>query len=243
MQLIRRNRSIYETINRHRPYQYPLLIWHEGNILREHQQYIRKTESNRDVRFLDVSPLFRPPDWVAGGLPEHWPMGYRLMCRFHTYHIWQYTLAFDYVMRLDEDCNLQSAGIDPIEWLKSTSADFAAATFVGETHALTNDTLPTFVQSYMDLLYPPGARMKNLYNHIFPYTNLYVARTAFWLQPEIQRFLYAVISEPDSIRFRWGDLPVLGIVLNAFARPEGVANIPDLVYRHASHHVTVVSHV
>jgi hypothetical protein len=239
-QLIARNRSIFGTINQHRANQYPLVIWHEGNISAEHQRHILANEANRDVRFVDISVVFRAPEWVVGGVPEHWTIGYRLMCRFHMYHVWQFTKHFDYVMRVDEDCILGSTAVDPIEWLAANGNDFATGAFVPETHALTNHTLPRFINEYMKMLHPT-ARAGDFYNQVFPYTNLYVTRTSFWLQDHIQRFLYAVISEPDSIRFRWGDLPVLGVVLNAFAPADRVAVIPGLVYAHSSHRTTVSS--
>jgi hypothetical protein len=240
-QLIARNRSIFETINRYRSRHYPLVIWHEGNISSKHRRYILAREANRDVRFVDVSLVFQAPDWVAGGLQEDWLLGYRLMCRFHIYYVWQYANEFVYVMRLDDDCILRSVAADPIEWLAATGRDFGAAAFVAETHALTNRTLPHFVADCMKVIHPSAAQALDLYNQGFPYTNLYVTRTAFWLQPHVQWFLYAAISQPESIRFRWGDLPVLGVALNAFSVVDRVGLIPGLVYQHESHHATIVS--
>jgi hypothetical protein len=239
-QLIARNRSIFETINQRRANQYPLVIWHEGNISAEHQHHILANEANRDVRFVDISFVFRAPEWVKGGVSEHWTIGYRLMCRFHMYHIWQYTRHFDYIMRVDEDCILRSTAVDPIEWLAANGNDFATGAFVPETHASTNRTLPRFINEYMKMLHPI-ASASDFYNQVFPYTNLYVTRTSFWLQTHIQRFLYAVINEADCIRFRWGDLPVLGVALNAFAPADRVTVIPGLVYAHSSHRRTVSS--
>jgi hypothetical protein len=207
----------------------------------DHQRYILKRESNAYVRFVDVSAVFRLPRGIKESeLIESWSVGYRLMCRFHTYHIWQYTRQFDFVMRLDEDCILCSVAFDPLKCLSEAGIDFASAAFVKETHELTNRTLAPFVSRYADLIYP-RMRNSNLYNHSFPYTNLYVTRTAFWRRPAVQRFLNAVMRERDSIRFRWGDLPVLGIALNMFGRPRKVARILNITYRHASHSVTVVS--
>jgi hypothetical protein len=240
-QLINRNRSVYETINGHRTHQYPLIIWHQGDIIREHQRYILAREANADVRFVDVSAVFRLPGGIKESeLIESWSVGYRLMCRFHTFHIWQYTRQFRYVMRLDEDCTLSSVGFDPIKCVSGAGVDFAAAAFVQETHELTNRTLAPFANKYAGVCFPQ-MRHVNFYNQSFPYTNLYVTRTAFWRQPELRRFLYAVIRERDSIRFRWGDLPVLGVALNMFARPGKVVCIPNLTYMHASNNLIVVS--
>lgn len=125
--IIARNRSIYDVINRHRDRQYPLTIWHEGNIPAEHQRCITSFELNADVRFIDVSSVFRLPHSIREDeLVENWSVGYQLMCRFHSYYVWQYTKQFDYVMRLDEDCILQSSVGGPIETLAGAHWDFAS---------------------------------------------------------------------------------------------------------------------
>jgi hypothetical protein len=84
-----------------------------------------------------------------------------------------------------------------------------------------------------------GRDIANPYNQVFPYTNCYVTRTAFWRQPEVQQFLEAVKQDPDSIRLRWGDLPVLGVALNLFAAPDKVHRLSAMRYWHGSHNKTV----
>lgn len=237
--LIKRNRSIYEVINRKRERQYPLIIWHEGNIPKEHQLYILDQECNEDVRFVNISRVFRLPRTIKEqDLAERWSVGYRLMCRFNFYYIWQYTRAFEYVMRLDEDCILLSSKDDPFEALFKSLGDFAAPLFAAEMHRLTNQTLSTFVQDFAGA---HSVNIANPYNQIFPYTNCYVTRTAFWRQPEVQQFLKMVKQNPDSIRFRWGDLPVLGVALNMFASPDKVCRLSAMSYWHGSHNKTVTS--
>ena len=238
-QLIERNRSVYEIINRRRTHQYPLIIWHEGNIPAEHRSYILAQELNADVRFVDISAVFRlPAGLTKRDLMETWSVGYRLMCRFHAYYVWHYAEQFDSVMRLDEDCSLISVTFDPIESLCAAGGQFAAAAFVSESHDLTNQTLAPWATRYAATVFP-RTRTARPYNQVFPYTNLYVTHTAFWRQPEVQRFLYAAISERDFICLRWGDLPVLGVALNMFATPDRVYRIPHIRYRHASHNLTL----
>jgi Glycolipid 2-alpha-mannosyltransferase len=236
--LIRRNRSIYECINRNRKRHYPLIIWHEGNIPPEHQLYIHAYECNDDVRFIDISRVFRLPRTIKQqDLAEKWSVGYRLMCRFNSYYIWQYTRAFDYVMRLDEDCILSSSTDDPFEALCEIDGDFAAPMFTAESHRLTNRTLSAFVQNF---LAAQGRQIANPYNQVFPYTNCYITRTAFWRQFDVQQFLDAVRQNPDSLRHRWGDLPVLGVALNLFAGPDKVYRLGSLQYWHGSHNKDVI---
>jgi hypothetical protein len=129
-------------------------------------------ERNSAVALVDVSALFRLPAGIAiSDLVEAWPVGYRLMCRFQIYHIWQFCRQYDYIMRVDEDCAIRSAGINPIEWTARQGADLAACTFVGETHELTSRTLPAFVDEYLGIVHP-DRRSPKIYNHWFPYTNL-----------------------------------------------------------------------
>jgi hypothetical protein len=238
--LIQRNSSIYRVLNKNRPQQYPVVIWHEGNIYPEHQKLILSKEWNADVRFMDISPAFAwPHGWTRADLEEGWSEGYRLMCRFHSYYVWYYAAEFEYVMRLDEDCILNSVAFDPIEALSSCGGDFAARLFVGETHRLTNLTLASVARKYAHEV--GGRSRRDPYDQRFPYTNLYVTRTAFWRRAEVQRYLFDMISRPEFIRYRWGDLPVLGVALNLFARPGSVYRIPGLVYRHESHGRTVDS--
>lgn len=233
--LIERNRAIYQVINSRRERHYPLMIWHEGNIPPEHQSYIAAADLNHDIRFVDVSPVFRMPTEVKEDeLVEYWPVGYRLMCRFHSYNIWQYAAEFEYVMRVDEDCILKSAAFDPLDSLFRAGGDFAAADFVEESHELTNRTLAPFARELAASMCPEVPE-ESVYNHAFPYTNVYVARTAFWRQPVVRRFLELVTQNPDFVRFRWGDCPVLGIALTLFAAPEAVYRMSQLGYVHGSH--------
>lgn len=233
--LIQRNRSIYQTINRRRRHQYPLVIWHEGNISAGHQRYILRRELNADVRFIDVSAaLYLPHGLKRSDFLEGWSAGYRLMCRFHTYYIWYYTRQLDYIMRLDEDCTLLSVASDPIEDLWRAGGDFACVGYDGEAHELTNRTLGPFARRYATTILR-RVDGRDPYDRRFPYTNLYVTRTAFWRQAHVQQFLDTVIGQPDSIRCRWGDLPALGVALNLFAARGSVHSMPHVRYKHGSH--------
>jgi hypothetical protein len=181
----------------------------------------------------DISADFRLlVEIPRSGLVEDWPLGYRLMCRFHSYHIWRHTRSFRYIMRLDEDCILRSAGVNPIEWLSETGVDFASLLFLPETHKATNRTLEPFVRQYAREAFP-GVRSQ-FYDHFFPYTNLYITRTAFWRRSPVQRFLRTAIRQPNFLKYRWGDIPVLGAALNMYADPGKRALLPSLSYKHES---------
>lgn len=235
-----RNRAIYEHINSRVETQYPVVIWHEGNILPSHQDHILENDQNSDVRFVDVSQRFRLPMGVDIGLfRENWPMGIRLMGRFNTFDIWQLASEFEYVLRVDEDCVIEQIISDPFLWAKQKNIDYAASVYVGEGHELTNATLPHFIDAYLEHLDMTPIHGQP-YNQCFPYTNLGLARTAFFLQPEVLRLLKVLVSEQDFYSYRWGDLPVLGVALNLFSEPERMAVIPSLIYQHESHSARIL---
>ena len=62
---------------------------------------------------------------------------------------------------------------------------------VPETHELTNQTLPQYLENLF------GIESKEFYNHKFPYTNVYVTNISFWLDNELQKKLEE-ISENQS---------------------------------------------
>jgi hypothetical protein len=229
--LIIRNKSIFDRINRFRARPYPLLIFHEGNIPDKHQQHVLTFERNSIVLFVDVSSLFRASAFVDHAtFAETWSLGYRLMCRFHTLHVWQCCRDFEYILRLDEDCVLESVEQDPVDWTRENDHDFVTAQFVGEAHELTNQSLPAFVTRYRAAMgETEGASQP--YDQLFPYTNFYVTRMSFWRRRDVQRFLCAATREPDALRKRWGDLPLLGLALKMYCGQ--VAEIPGIIYRHS----------
>lgn len=199
-------------------------------------------ERNPDVRFVDAGESFRAPrpSPDAARLLDDAPLGYRLMCFFNSWTIWQQTRMFDFILRIDDDCTLEQVEQDPIDWLQAHDLDFGAARFTPELHPLTVATLPRFVDAFVDAVHP-ALPAGSYFNDTFPYTNVYVARTAFFLRRDVQQFLRAVTHEPDFLRLRWGDLPVLGLALNMFGDPARIRHMTGLAYDHESHMVTVDS--
>lgn len=233
--LIARNRSIYEHINSRVTSQYPLLVFHEGDIDHHHQVYIRSVEKNQDLRFVDISSKFRlPADVDTSQFRESWSNGYRLMCRFNALDIWELVKEFEYILRIDEDCILDRIVEDPFLWANHDKIDYGAVIFVEENHQLTRATMPDFVRAFLscsDLQFEAA----DIYNDCFPYTNFGLARTEFFLRDDVMQFLRSAVAQPQFYQFRWGDLPLLGCALNLFSTEQRVKIIPDTRYSHESH--------
>jgi hypothetical protein len=197
-----------------------LIIFHEGNLTSADKRIIARL-SPKPLIFCDVSSVFKPlPGQV---LPENRDsMGYSLMCRFQYLDVWPLLSKYRKVMRVDEDVILLSA-----PRFKSNHL-FLTGSQTSETHARTNETLPLLLE---ELGIADG------YDQRFPYTNVFISETEFWLKDNV-RFLAKAIGESKNALFnRWGDLPVLGVILKHFGHwPEDAGPVsPRFTYLHYSH--------
>ena len=213
--LLLRNNCLKNTINKNNDY--PLILMHEGNIPLEHQQYIIERALGQDIQFIDITSF--------------WSGGYEGMCRFQTYDIWHVLSDFDNIMRVDEDCLIQSCGDNPFNMGENV---YLRSVYFAESHSETNATLPQVIEGLT------GANKESFYNDKFVYTNVGIANVKFWLEPEMNTLLRKIAYHDLQRPNRWGDLPVLGSLLNIYAKGK-VGHIEGLVYKHLSHDNVITS--
>lgn len=214
--LIERNAAIKHFINQDN--QYPLVLFHEGNIKPEDKKYVEDFSGGQTIKWVDISPV--------------WQGGYEAMCQFQTFHLWNYCREYDLVMRIDEDCIIRACETDPFEQMGSNV--YLKTVYWAESHSETNATLPEKIREHT------GANPEEFYNHKFPYTNVSVARVSFFTERRMNDLLYLIAMCPDQRKYRWGDLPVLGSLLNIFAKGR-VGTTEGLVYGHISHNNVITS--
>lgn len=214
--IIKRNKCIARTVNVDR--KYPLIIFHEGNIDFDHQAHIRHHSENQDIRFVDISSC-----WVGG---------YESMCRFHAYWIWEFCADFDNILRVDEDCWIEEIKSDPFEQMGENV--YLKTVYWDESHSETNATLPDKVEHLT------GISRDIFYNRKYPYTNISVSSVSFWRQDVVADILREISLCDDQIKNRWGDLPILGSLLNIYAVGK-VGTLEGLNYYHHSHDMTIES--
>jgi len=239
--LINRNSHIYHYFNKRFDNKFPLIIFHEGNITEEHQTIITNAGFGQTIKFVNIGDSFKWPE----NIPMHtmqdsgFHPGYRLMCRFNCYQIWDYVKEYDYIMRIDEDTYIGPLGYDVFEYMANNSMDYLVSRFCEETHKLTNTTIPDFAHELL------GDRwtidMYDQHDMWVPYSNLYVAKTSLFLQDDVQQFLKSLTKNPMFLTHRWGDHVVMGIVLKAFSSKEKVSHIHDFSYMHGSHQCLTVN--
>lgn len=212
--LIKRNVAIAKHLNG--SLKYPLVIFHEGNITEEHQKYIIENSLGQSIEFVDISSV-----WVGG---------YESMCRFHAFWIWEFCAVYDNILRIDEDCWLEEIAQDPFEQMGDNV--YLKSVYWDESHSETNATLPEKIQGLT------GVDKSVFYNGKYPYTNISVGNVAFWRQKKISPVLREISLCDDQIKNRWGDLPILGALLNIYAVGK-VGTLAGLIYYHHSHDVTI----
>lgn len=226
--LIARNMSIQKCIGTKNH----LLIFHEGNILEEHQKYIEQKTPGLTFSWI-VVPFQFPRDV---SLPEEtlrtfydgrcYP-GYHVMCEFHTCHVWDYLKDYDVVLRIDEDCILSSDIWQNVFTSVTPDVPYRTPMFDVETHDLTNETLPIWL-----------GEDANLYDKTMPYTNVFVTQMEPWNRPDVRSWIENVRQSRGCIKYRWGDHVLHGVILKKFGIGHGT--MPGYTYYHGSHdrHVT-----
>ena len=225
--LIKRNLYLKKNITSKVSQDIDLLLFHEGNIPQDHQDYIIK-KSKQEYFFVDISKDFSFDEELLDKIPdlERFSIGYRLMCRFNFYHIWQYLNSYDYLIRVDEDVLIKKFDkrfFDNID----NNFIFGTAEMSNEGHVYTNNTLPTFLREVFN------STEIAFYNHKFPYTNFYVSKLDFWRKQNIQNNLQQISDNPQQIISRWGDLPIIGSILNF--ENINIEIIKGIEYSHLSH--------
>lgn len=220
--VIRRNISLRKIVPTRLRADY--LLFHEGNISRFDQLLIQFFSLMR-INFINVSHVFVPdPNQVTLNLSRR-DLGYSLMCRFHYRDVWPLLADYDLAYRIDEDCVVTQFPL-----LKDDEI-FMTGFVTDETHIKTNETLPVLLKE-LGLL--------EFYDHKFPYTNYFVTRVEPWLQPEVKSVLNRIGSHPNALIWRWGDLPIIGVVIKAFYSWDAKTSINGAIqYSHLSHNAQI----
>jgi hypothetical protein len=201
---------------------FQFLIFHEGNISKFQRLFIKLFSLNFRIRFVCISKDFRLPEKFDNY--DFKDVGYILMCRFYYLHVWKYLKDYNIAIRVDDDVFLRK--FNPI--LMGEIAN--AALICNEYHIPTNNSLPKFLKSL---------GLDFAYNQKFPYTNFFITNPSFWLGESVLELLNKIGDQEIGIVDRWGDLPILGVILNIYKLNHEHAYRSDICYYHYSHRTTV----
>lgn len=224
------------------------LIFHEGNITEEQQSYIKRGLVG--VKFVSIQEQWdKLPDTVhihafngklrpaVAGLDaatdsmKRWPIGYRRMCAFYSYMMWDYLSGYDYVIRVDADVLLQSKLLHGLDQMKVNKWVLGVPQYLGDTHTLSRTMFKSLLTEYTD-----QRSMKQwplLGKEKMPYTPVTFFETAFWKSEPVQKMLDVLRTSHYCIDYRIGDMLPYAAALDLFAGQRyGV--IESLSYRHLS---------
>ena len=227
--LLKRNMSIFYNINNKRENPADLILFHEGNISKSDQQYIN-SQYPEEIKFVNVAKYFQKTTLPQEG-GSKFNSGYRYMCRFNGYHIWDELSEYDYILRVDEDIEIIDFDPHVFEYMKKNNITYMTGRFTKDTHDETNNTLPAYLSEHTNLDVP------KVYNHKNPYTNLYASSVEFWQSSEVNSILKKISLSDEQFIYRWGDHTLHGIMLNH--KKKKIKLFPKLEYRHISHELTI----
>jgi hypothetical protein len=236
--LISRNRHI--SVNFYArlqdPENYDVIIFHEGNITKEQQDYIQSQSPKLPLQFKSVqfyenntkNYTLCPPTKTS----ESFSLGYKNMCYFWSINFLEYLKEYEYIIRVDEDCFIRNIPSDIIEKYTKNGIQFSSPYFQGPDSGQVivgmHKLFRRFV--YEKQLTPCKTTIQ------CPYTNIMIVNVQYFRNNSIVQEILGKIKECNCIfSNRWGDLPIWGYILTLLVEPEKYIEDKSISYWHGSH--------
>jgi len=204
-----------------------LVMFHEGNIHPDHQRIIEAETPTLKFKWIQVPFQFpgdvQLPDETINTFRDGrcYP-GYHVMCEFHTCDVWDHLKDYAVVLRVDEDCILESEKWAYVFECVSPEVPYRTPMFDVETHEMTNMTLPMWL-----------GEDAGFYDQTMPYTNVFVTRMDVWNREDVQAWIERVRESRGCIKYRWGDHVLHSVILKKFGIGHGTMD--GYNYYHGSH--------
>jgi hypothetical protein len=235
--LIERNNAI----DRNMYYKFiDLIFFHEGNILPEHQQYIQQSTPSLKMKFINIKEKGKAfsEDKQNISVFQHtsmFPLSYRHMCSFWFCYVYDFLEEYDYIIRIDEDCEIDFDLYNIFVLLKDKIMISGASEDDEDyvTYGLNQFTMDFLSRNQLNGIPKiPGGPYTNLAGF-----NLIKIRENRLIQEyirEIEKHNYIYI-------YRWGDMPLWGEILYYFCNPNDYLETDIIRYKHHSHKAEVHS--
>jgi hypothetical protein len=221
--LILRNKFIEQNTKE----SYDIIIFYEGNISEKSQQHI-KSKTKLTLTFVEI-PRFDPIDGICfdSGLSEGFGWGYRHMCHFWFIGFLEYLKDYSYVLRIDDDCIVQSNIDEIFKELEDKVCVYGAC--AGDHKDVTkgmNDFSLQHIETDLGPRDPSG-----------PYTNLIGFNLLKIKSNErLKSYMDQVDISNNIYIYRWGDLPLWGESLHYLFDNNDHSQLP-IKYYHGSHNM------
>jgi len=216
----------------------PILIFHEGNISLDQQNFIKCFSPELNIQFINITGpnAFRKSkeSAVFDAVSSSWGIGYRHMCSFWFVDFWHFVKDYDMLLRIDEDC-MVNFDIESV-FLKLNQCMFISGMEQDDLEVVTIG-LNNFTRQHI----------KDLYNEIVPskspagpYTNIFAINLAKARDStRLHEYIGAVDAYNRIYTYRWGDLPLWGEAIHYFCGPGALVLDSSIKYFHLSHNLGV----
>jgi len=218
-----------------------ILIFHEGNILPIHQEYIMKFTPKLQLKFICIKEHAFKDDKKNISFYEptnSFGLNYRHMCSFWFIDFWKFVEDYDYILRIDEDCIID---FDIPEFFMLLQNKIAIYGLWSRDHEYVTHGLNLFTKNFLK-------ENMNLKNSIIdhspsgPYTNVFGLNLRLLRENiNVQKYIEKVKKTDYIYIYRWGDLPLWGEVLFYFCNPKMYMKYDRIKYFHGSHNAYVGS--
>jgi hypothetical protein len=247
--LIKRNIFIYENIINKSNFEFDMIIFHEGNISQDHQNYISEKskqnlifknikESGNKEAFDDKKNIINndlcPPSWLS----SHFPLGYKHMCHFWSIDFLEYLKDYKYIIRIDEDCFVNKFDETILNLMINDNIHFVSPEFQDQDDSRVIVGLERLLNEF---LIEQNIQPLKTFNDIkCPYTNFMIVNVDFLRNNElINKILKRIDLSHGIYSNRWGDLPIWGMILTTLVDKKHYSECKTISYYHASHNIQI----
>lgn len=219
-----------------------LILFHEGNISSEHQEYIL-SQTGMSLKFINVESDFilnhgegvtQDPRVFSTRMSQSFPLGYKMMCRFWFSGFMKYLGDFDWVMRVDEDCEVVDGRLHQIiDHCVSEDVPYYCPMWINGDHEDVMVGLDVIVNEFR------GAHgmLPRVGELAVPLTCVsLISIKRFASLPRLVEFRDLILKKQGIMINRWGDAPLWGYMLELENLNFTSAKTMPLAYKHGSHY-------
>lgn len=223
-----------------------IVIFHEGNILENHQTYIKCNTPKLNIKFVDVKKegnAFIDKSYIKRDpiVKRDVSMGYFHMCSFWFVNFWYYVKEYDYILRIDEDCIVNFNLLDAFKTLENKVACYG--TWVRDDPACVKGLINFNINYFKKHNLPMKSSINQNSIDKFcstwnskisgPYTNLFgLNLRKLRLNEKLKNYIETVKFSDYIYIYRWGDLPLWGTVLEFLYSSNDHIKLKSMKYIH-----------
>ena len=215
-------------------YNYPVIIFHEDDLLKVHHALIRSKTTSRLFfqRITFEIPPYLNRSAIIFDIPCLSHISYRHMCRFHAKLIYEQPIMakLQYGWRLDDDSELlQPIGYDVFRWMQERSIQYGYI-LIHYDSLLCTKGLWDAVESYIKL-----NNIRSQFEWKEPmiyYNNFELSDLSIWTSPLYKRFIDYIDRLGGIFYHRWGDAPIKSLAVSLFVPENKTHYFLDVAYKH-----------